>query len=67
MNEAENTFRILKNETPLITRFLCYVGWHKYTLYSEPVTEKQGAWTVCVQKRRCVGCGIHQMKTLWER
>ena len=66
MNEANNTFRTLQNQEPLITRFLCYFGKHNWTKYTQPVDEKRGMYLFRVQKRYCVGCGLHNEKTIWK-
>lgn len=64
MNEANNTFRLLQDSPPLITRAMCYIGVHKWTMYTEPVDEVRGAYTHCIQRRYCAGCGIYHEKTL---
>ena len=66
MNEAENTFRALKDQEPLITRLLCYFGKHKWTKFSAPEEEKRGIYTHCIQKRHCAGCGLYDLKQLWK-
>jgi len=66
MNEAENTFRALKDQAPLVTRFLCYVGKHSWTKYTEPEDETRGIYTFRIQKRYCAGCGLFDEKTLWK-
>jgi hypothetical protein len=66
MNEAENTFRALKDQEPLITRLMCYFGKHKWTKFSEPVEEKRGLYIHCIQKRYCAGCGLYDLKQLWK-
>ena len=66
MNEAENTYRALKDQEPLITRLLCYVGWHKWTKYDAPEIEVRGLYEHCVQYRRCAGCGMSNIKQLWK-
>jgi hypothetical protein len=66
MNEAENTLRALKDQAPLVTRFLCYVGKHKWTQYTEPTDEKRSMYTFRIQQRHCAGCGLYNEKTLWK-
>ena len=66
MNEAENTFRALKDQEPLITRLMCYIGKHNWTRYGRTIDEKRGMYTFRIQKRYCVGCGLHNEKTIWK-
>ena len=66
MNEANNTFRLLQDAPPLITRAMCYIGVHKWTMYNPPIEEVRGAYSHCTQNRYCAGCGIYQEKTLWK-
>ena len=62
MNEKQNTFRVLKDETPLITSFWCYLGIHNWTKWGEP---QKGIWkhpismnrhNVMFQYRCCGNC-----------
>ena len=66
MNEAENTFRALKDQTPLVTRFLCHFGFHRWTKYEELSEEKRGPWSYGIQKRHCADCGLHSEKVIWK-
>ena len=66
MNESANTFRTLQNQQPLIRRFLCYAGKHNWTKYTDPIDENRGIYLFRVQKRYCVGCGLHSEKTIWK-
>ena len=36
MNAKENTFRILKDEVPLMKSIWCRFGIHNWTMYGEP-------------------------------
>lgn len=62
MNEKQNTFRILKDETPLMTSVWCRFGIHNWTKWDEG---RQGKHTsaismttskVIYQYRRCGNC-----------
>ena len=71
MNEKENTFRILKEEVPLMKSFWCRVGIHNWTMYGEP---QQGVYEnvflmtkrkALFQFRNCGNCNkIDRGKTL---
>lgn len=54
--EKENTFRMLREEELLVTRWLCRFGWHKWTKYREPEKTREGAWNYTVQYRFCTSC-----------
>jgi len=56
--EKENTFRALKDEPMLATRFLCRVNWHRWTKYSELRRERRTPYDYLVQYRNCDCCGI---------
>jgi hypothetical protein len=64
MNEAENTFRALKNESPLATGLFCGIGIHKWTMWATPQIRKVGAWVYQEQYRQCVHCGKMGIKQL---
>lgn len=66
MNEAENTFRALKDEAPLITRFWCRFNRHRWTKYTDLTEEKRGIYLYGVQKRHCAGCGLYEEKIIWK-
>ena len=62
MNEKNNTFRTLKEETPLIKSIWCYFGIHNWTVWGEP---QKGIWKssismykhhVVFQYRCCGNC-----------
>lgn len=62
MNEKNNTFRALKEETPLIKSIWCYFGIHNWTMWGEP---EKGVWKssismyehkVLFQYRCCGNC-----------
>jgi hypothetical protein len=64
MYEAENTFRALSNDYPLVTSIWCRVGLHKYTKYTVPDTRKEGLYDVLYQLRGCDHCGVVEIKVL---
>jgi hypothetical protein len=66
MNEANNTFRLLQDAPTLITRVMCYVGVHKWTMYTQPIDEVRGVYTHRIQQRYCAGCGLYSEKILWK-
>lgn len=53
MNEKENTFRILKDEVPLMKSFWCRLGIHNWTMWGEP---QSGVYTtaIAMNKRRAL-------------
>ena len=50
----ENTFRALKGEELIVDRFLCRLGWHRWTKWSEIKTSPGGMFNI--QNRYCVHC-----------
>lgn len=62
MNEKENTFRILKEETPLVKSLWCRFGIHNWTMYGEPVegVYERTLWIskhkALIQYRYCCNC-----------
>jgi hypothetical protein len=44
MNEKNNTFRTLKEETPLIKSVWCYLGIHNWTMWNEPTKGVYKHW-----------------------
>lgn len=61
MNEKENTARLLRDEVPLVTSFLCRFGIHNWTKWGEPTKGIYKNWftmnrtKVLFQYRHC-GC-----------
>ena len=62
MNEKENTFRILKDEKPLVKSIWCRFGIHNWSMYLDP---HEGVYTtkfflvkrkVIFQYRYCGNC-----------
>lgn len=64
MNEVENSFRILKGDTPLATGRFCWLGWHKWTKYGNPKIRVEGVRQVDYQLRECTHCGLINVKQL---
>ena len=64
MNEAENTFRSLKDEEPLSTGRFCWAKWHKWTKWSRPKHRREGVYEVDYQSRECAHCGEFAVKIL---
>jgi len=56
--EKENTFRILKDETLLVTSWLCRFGWHRWERWSAVYLPKGGAHNI--QHAHCAHC--HKMR-----
>lgn len=62
MNEKENTFRILKDETPLTKSWWCRVGIHNWTMWGEPTKGVYKHWftmnrsNALFQYRCCGNC-----------
>jgi hypothetical protein len=62
MNEKQNTFRLLKDETPLMTSIWCWLGIHNWTKWDEGRQGIKPAWfafndhKVVYQYRRCGNC-----------
>jgi hypothetical protein len=62
MNEKENTFRMLKDEVPLMKSWWCRMGIHNWTMWGEPkegvhenvflATKRKALY----QFRRCGNC-----------
>ncbi len=69
--EAENTFRALKDEKPIVTSHLCLVGWHKWTKWelTDTYRHSRGESLVgrsFIYKSVCVHCDIPRVKTIKE-
>lgn len=64
MNEAENTFRVLAEKPLLVKSWLCYFGWHRWTLYGQPKQRKEGVYSVDYQTRHCANCNLLNLKIL---
>ncbi len=58
--QEENTFRALRDESLLRTRWQCSIGLHKWTKWSKPDTSPGTIWAK--QERECVACGEYQYK-----
>jgi hypothetical protein len=63
MNEKQNTFRVLKDEVPLVSSIWCYLGFHNWTKWNDPVKGiHKNAFTMerrhaLFQYRCCGNCG----------
>lgn len=64
MNEKQNTFRALKDEKPLVTSFLCRLGWHNWEQWGKVVTHQDGAYVHFNQTRSCADCKLGEIKTI---
>lgn len=64
MNEAENTFRALKEEPLLVKSIWCYFGLHKWTQWGKPMNRVEGAYDVDYQTRVCSCCNEYNVKVL---
>jgi hypothetical protein len=62
MNEAENTYRILKEEPLLVTRWQCYFKIHRWSKWCRPIVSNASIWGK--QWRECVGCGEYEFKRI---
>ena len=61
MNEKQNTFRALTDKQPLITSFLCYLGIHSWTKWSQPTRKEEWSSTY-IQTRFCRHCNLHNTR-----
>ena len=57
---AENTFRVLKDEETFVERWQCRIGWHRWAKWSVPA--KKGGEIYYVQNRACVDCGHAEIR-----
>lgn len=58
MNEKENTIRILRDETLLVTSFWCKFKIHKWTKWNKATTKSDVfGKTFIFQERTCASCG----------
>jgi len=64
MNEAENTFRTLKEQTPLIKSIWCYIGLHRWTMWGKPISRTEGGYNIDLQTRTCSSCNQVGIKVL---
>lgn len=64
MSEAENTFRALKGQELLVTRFGCRIGWHMWEKYKDPQRMIEGGYNVTYQTRVCGYCNLQDLKVL---
>ena len=55
MNEVENTARILKDEIPLVTSFLCRFGWHTWEQWSKAYQPNKNN-DKYIQTKTCACC-----------
>jgi hypothetical protein len=63
MNVAkENTFRALKDERLIVDSFLCRIGWHRWTTWSNPYIPKGGQ--VNLQDSHCAVCNKMRVRKL---
>lgn len=62
-SEEENTFRALREEPLLVTRFWCRFGFHRWTKWSHPIPKFSGS-SYARQERECVGCGEYAWKEI---
>jgi hypothetical protein len=54
--EEENTFRVLKDEDPIVTSMWCWWGLHKWTKWdnSNQSRDYRDSWVI--QRKTCVHC-----------
>ena len=64
MNEAENTFRALKDEAPLATGRWCWLGLHKWTKWSSVLHRREGGYDIDYQIRNCAHCNTFKINQL---
>jgi len=62
MNEADNTFRILKEEPLLVTSRWCRFGIHTWQKWREP--NKGTTYVDFYQARYCDSCGLFNRRKL---
>jgi hypothetical protein len=60
MNEKENTFRKIADDTLLIKSAWCYVKLHKWTQWSDPKKYNR----LEIQVRSCANCNEAQVRTV---
>lgn len=61
--EQENTFRSLKEQDLLVTSSWCWLGFHKWTKWREPVKMtdyKSRSGFKYYQERRCAHCNKYE-------
>jgi hypothetical protein len=64
VNEAENTFRALKDQPPLSTGFWCRFGWHRWLKWEAP---KRSPSSIYVrQGRYCANCNHYDERKFHE-
>lgn len=64
MNEAQNTFRALKDLPPMVTSFLCRFGWHGWEQWEVP--RKSSGSIYIRQGRYCAHCRIYEERKFTE-
>jgi len=64
MYEEENTVRALSDQPLLATGRWCWLGFHKWSMYSEALHRQEGVWEIDYQVRHCVACGELAAKIL---
>ena len=60
MNEKENTFRTLAEDTLLVKSIWCYLKVHKWTQWSNPKKYNRSE----IQVKTCVNCNEAQVRTV---
>lgn len=55
-SEEENTFRILKDEDPIVTSKWCFWGFHKWTKWDNTNRHNNYKEAWIVQKKVCIHC-----------
>ena len=55
-SEEENTFRILKDEEPIITSKWCFWGFHKWTKWNNTKRNENYREAWIIQTKVCVHC-----------
>lgn len=58
MNEAENTFRVLADEPPIVTSFWCRFGIHTWEQWSNQY-QPNAARKIFMQHKGCIHCNIY--------
>ena len=63
MNIAkENTFRALKDDPLIVDSFLCRIGWHRWTTWTEPYIPNGGKANL--QDSHCAVCNKVRVRTV---
>lgn len=64
MNEAENTFRILQEQKPLVTGFWCRFGIHKWTKWGNPYQPNKNG-DKYIQNKVCAHCNDYRIRKVY--